>query len=54
MKRHFLQALLVSALLTLLPLIPVLLLHEPEPAADEPLSTTETQPVENKPAEPAS
>ena len=49
MKKHFLQALLFSALLTLLPLFPVLLLHpeeDPQPEAPE-LSTTESTAVEN-------
>ena len=42
MKRHFLQALLFSALLTLLPLIPVLLLHPEEETApeEEPVSVS--------------
>ena len=48
MKRHFLQALLFSALLTLLPLMPVLLLHEPAESPGEPFSTIETKPVENQ------
>ncbi len=49
MKRHFLEALLFSALLTLLPLIPILLLHPDD--APEPLSTTEPEIVESTPAD---
>lgn len=49
MKRHFLESLLFSALLTLLPLIPILLLHPDD--APEPLSTTEPEIVESTPAD---
>ena len=49
MKRHFLEALLFSALLTLLPLIPILLLHPDD--APEPLSTTEPEIVGSTPAD---
>ena len=50
MKRHFLQALLFSALLTLLPLIPVLLLHpQEETLPEEPeISTTQPETVEKQ------
>lgn len=61
MKRHFLHALLFSGLLTLLPLIPVLLLHPQETSALTPqeeqtaeeteVSTTGTELVENNSGE---
>lgn len=49
MKRHFMQALLFSGLLTLLPLIPVLLLQPQEETTEEQLSTSEPKIVENQP-----
>ncbi|MCR5717708.1 MAG: stage II sporulation protein D [Oscillospiraceae bacterium] len=51
MKKHFLQALLFSALLTLLPLAPVVLLHPQEevPTEETEISTTEPEIVEKKP-----
>ena len=50
MKRHFLEALLFSALLTLLPLIPVLLLRPQEDEPEREFSTSEPTIVENKDA----
>jgi stage II sporulation protein D len=50
MKRRFLEALLFSGLLTLLPLIPVMLLRqEPRPDKSD-FSTVKNEPVENVPA----
>ena len=50
MKRHFLEALLFSALLTLLPLIPVLLLRPQEDEPEREFSTSEPAIVENEDA----